>query len=120
MNVIVLLLVFSILLFMVEKITTKILKVEKIMISETSGKKIDRFGRGVILLIFVSTLWFVVKNDSILITKLYFMTYLTFLLGFQAVMEFFFIKGSKQYISTVVVLVVSLILFYNFNEFLHG
>ncbi|WP_345240357.1 DUF4181 domain-containing protein [Pontibacillus salipaludis] len=116
MNFIALLLVLSILVFMVEKITNKILRVEKVKLSETSGKNIDRFGRGVILLIFVTTLWFVLKNDSTMITKLYFMTYITFLFGFQAIMEFIFIKGSKQYISTVVLLVITLIIMYNLTE----
>ena len=106
-----------ILLLVVEKITNKILGVEKKKISETSGKNIDRWGRGIILVIFLSTLWFVITIDSDILTKLYWMTNLALLIGFQAITEFIFIKKSKQYISTSIMLILGLILMYNIDKF---
>ena len=45
------LVVFRILVFSLEKISNKLLGVEKRKISETSGKNFDRWGKGIILVI---------------------------------------------------------------------
>ncbi|MFC7320577.1 DUF4181 domain-containing protein [Halobacillus campisalis] len=117
MNFLAFLIFLIIVMFLLEKITVKKLRIEKIRISETSGKNLDRWGRGIILLIFLSTLWFVIDSNSDSLTKFYFMTYLALLLGFQAIMEFVFIKGSKQYITTTILLLMSLIIMYNIDKF---
>nr|WP_256522463.1 DUF4181 domain-containing protein [Halobacillus sp. A5] len=104
-------------MFVTEKITNKILRVEKVRISETSGKNLDRWGRGIILLVFIITLWFVIDLNSDALIKYYLMAYLAIILGFQAIMEFTFIKDSKQYISTMIILLMSLIIMYNVDKF---
>lgn len=106
-------------MLLIEKITNKILGVQKKKVSETPGKNIDRWGRGIILVIFLSTLWFVITNDSDKILKLFWMTYLVLSIGFQAIMEYIYVKDSKQYISTIILLIVFLITIYNI-EFLLG
>ncbi|WP_404451870.1 DUF4181 domain-containing protein [Virgibacillus necropolis] len=106
-----------ILLFVVEKVTNKILGVERKKVSETSGKNLDFWGRGIILVIFLSTLWFVITNNSDILTKFYWMTYLALLIGFQVIMEFIFIKESKQYISTTLLLILCLVVMYNIDNF---
>lgn len=115
MNLVLLLLILVLIIFLTEKLTYKILGVQKKKIAETRGKNIDRWGRAIILVIFLSTLWFVFNKDSDNILKLYWMVYLTFLLGFQAVMEFIFIKDSKQYMGTTILLILSLIIIYNLD-----
>nr|WP_239534224.1 DUF4181 domain-containing protein [Thalassobacillus pellis] len=105
-------------MFLTEKFTNKILRVQKVKISETAGKNLDRWGRGIILLVFLSLLWFVIDFNSDTIIKYYLMSYLAIILGFQAIMEFIFIKGSKQYISTMILLIMSLFIIYNVDKFL--
>lgn len=107
-----------IVLFFVEKGVNKILGVEEMKISETPGKNVDRWGRGIILVSFLITLWFVITINSDIITKLYWMTYLALLTGFQAILEFVFFKESKQYISTIIILILGLILLYNIEFFI--
>ncbi|MCP3029008.1 DUF4181 domain-containing protein [Halobacillus sp. A5] len=111
------LIVLIAMMFVTEKITNKILRVEKVRISETSGKNLDRWGRGIILLVFIITLWFVIDLNSDALIKYYLMAYLAIILGFQAIMEFTFIKDSKQYISTMIILLMSLIIMYNVDKF---
>ncbi|TXC92773.1 DUF4181 domain-containing protein [Metabacillus litoralis] len=115
MNLVLLLLILVLIIFLTEKLTYKILGVQKKKIAETRGKNIDRWGRGIILVIFLCTLWFVINQDSDTIMKLYWMVYLTFLLGFQAVLEFIFIKDSKQYLGTAIFLILGLIIIYNLD-----
>ncbi|MBM7553911.1 DUF4181 domain-containing protein [Thalassobacillus pellis] len=110
--------VLTSLMFLTEKFTNKILRVQKVKISETAGKNLDRWGRGIILLVFLSLLWFVIDFNSDTIIKYYLMSYLAIILGFQAIMEFIFIKGSKQYISTMILLIMSLFIIYNVDKFL--
>ncbi|WP_430786954.1 DUF4181 domain-containing protein [Virgibacillus flavescens] len=113
MKVVAFLVILLILLFVLEKTTNKLLGVQKEKIANTPGKNIDRWGRGIILIIFLITLWFVIEKDSDVILKLYFMIYFALLSGFQAVLELIYIKDSKQYISTTILLLVGLIIIYN-------
>lgn len=117
MKFVVILIVVTILIVLIEKIINKMLGVQKQKLSETPGKKIDQWGRGIILVIFLSTVWFVITIDSDKITKLYWMSYLVLIFGFQAIMEFLFIKNSRQYISTTVILILGMILLYNIGIF---
>ncbi len=117
MEFLVFLIVLITLMFMTEKITNKILRVEKVRISDTSGKNLDRWGRGIILSVFLSALWFGIDINSDALIKYFFMSYLAITLGFQAIMEFIFIKDSKQYISTMMLLIMSLIIVYNVDNF---
>ncbi|CDQ21258.1 protein of unknown function [Halobacillus karajensis] len=117
MEFLALLILLIALMFVTEKVTNKILRVEKVKISETSGKPLDRWGRGIILLVFLCTLWFVIDFNSDALIKYYLMTYLAIILGFQAIMEFTFIKDSKHYVSTMIILLMSLIIMYNVDKF---
>ena len=58
-----------------------------------------------------------VTINSDILTKLYWMIHLTLLLGFRAIMEFIFIKESKQHISTTIILIFGLIIMYNIDKF---
>ncbi|MFI8492240.1 DUF4181 domain-containing protein [Peribacillus butanolivorans] len=68
-----------------------LLGVEKKKISETSGKIVDRWGRGVILVIFLCTFPSVSTNDMNWLLILY----LFLLLGFQSILEWKYLKNSK-------------------------
>ena len=45
-------------MFLLEKILNRLLGVEKKKVSETSGKRVDRWGRGIILILFLCTIPF--------------------------------------------------------------
>ncbi|MEK4244887.1 DUF4181 domain-containing protein [Psychrobacillus sp. FSL K6-2684] len=104
--------------FLLEKIINKLLRVEKKKISETSGKRIDRWGRGIILLIFLFTLPFVIFGDSTNIIKWYWIVYITLLMGFQAFLEWKYLENSKQYVTTIIFIILSVIIMYNIEYFL--
>ncbi len=104
--------------FLLEKIINKLLRVEKKRISETSGKRIDRWGRGIILLIFLFTLPFVIFGDSTNIIKWYWIIYITLLMGFQAFLEWKYLENSKQYVTTIIFIILSVIIMYNIEYFL--
>ncbi|MCD5324570.1 DUF4181 domain-containing protein [Pontibacillus sp. HN14] len=118
MKYVVFFLVLLLLMLVIEKVTNKTFGIQKKKVSETPGKHIDRWGRGILLVIFLSTLWFAIEEGSDHFVKLYWMTYLALLLGFQAVIEFIYIKDSKQYISTTIVLIVGLIIMANIESLL--
>ncbi|WP_274310284.1 DUF4181 domain-containing protein [Solibacillus daqui] len=112
MRFLILIIVLTIFLFFLEKIINKLLGVEKKKISETSGKKVDKWGRGIILVIFLCTLpFFVVQETNVL--KWYWMLYLTALLGFQSILEWKYLKNSKQYVTTLIFLILGVIFLYN-------
>lgn len=49
------LIIFAIFMFLISKITNKLLDVKQRQISETPGKNIERWGRGIILVILLCT-----------------------------------------------------------------
>ncbi|MFJ7952088.1 DUF4181 domain-containing protein [Lysinibacillus sp. NPDC096418] len=110
------LIVLAIFAFLLEKITNKLLGVEKRKISETPGKSIDRWGRGIILVILLCTLPFVFAND-IYNTMWYWVFYVTIIWGFQAILEWKYIKNSKQYVTTIILLMFILSILYNIEYF---
>ncbi|WP_391560023.1 DUF4181 domain-containing protein [Robertmurraya sp.] len=118
MKFIVILAVLLLLFYVLEKLINKFLGVEKKKISDTPGKKIDQWGRGIILVIFLTILWSTVNNDSIFIKKLFWMSYLILLGGFQAVLEYIYLKNTKQYITTVIMVIVTLIFIFNMELFI--
>jgi dipeptide/tripeptide permease len=113
----VLIIVFAILVFLLDKILNKLLGIEKKKISETSARKIDRWGRGIILVIFLCTLPFVITQDTNVI-KWYWIVYLILLLGFQSILEWKYLKDSKQHVTTLIFLMLSVIILYNIEYFL--
>jgi hypothetical protein len=100
--------------FLLEKMLNKLLGVKKKKISETSGKKIDLWGRRIFLCVFLCSIPFFVWAD---VLKWYSIFYLTILLGFESFLEWKYLKNSKQYITTVIILIYGLIFIYNVEYF---
>jgi hypothetical protein len=97
------LIILFLVVFSVEKIIDKFWSVKRKSISETPGKRIDRWGRTIIVLIYLS--FIIITEGS---NEWQFVLFLTALLGFQTILEWKYLKDSKQYIST---LISSMILF---------
>lgn len=113
----ILIIVLVILMFLVEKIVNKFLGIEKKRVSETSGKNVDRWGKGIILVIFLCALPFVVTQDTNFI-KLTWILYIIVLLGFQSILEWKYLKNSKQYVTTLIFLVLCVVFLYYLEYFL--
>lgn len=105
-----------ILLFLLDKILIKLFGIKKKKIADTPGKKIDFWGRIIILIIVLVPLWYVFSLDSDFILKLYFMFQFTLIFGFQAITQFIYMKETKQHITTIFYLIMILVLFYNIEE----
>lgn len=99
---------FLILLFIVDKMITKWLGVNKSRISETPGKKWEQWGNGLIFLIFLITLWFVMgQSDSMRILHL--LSFLVMQFGLKAILEFVYLKGSRQYVASSILLLMNVL-----------
>jgi hypothetical protein len=112
-----LIIVLLVVMYLLEKVINKLLGVKKKKISETPGRNVDRWGRSIILVIYLSTLWFVPSGESLFIIKLYWISFFILIFGFQVVMEFIYIKNSKQYLSTLFLLIISFTLIYFGDRF---
>lgn len=112
MKLLVFFLIFGLVLFLVNKVIERSLGIERGKISETSGRNIDRWGRGIIVVIFLSILWFVIDKD-IDVMKWYLIIYFVVSFGFQSILEWKFLRVTKQYVTTLVFLLLSVIIFYN-------
>ncbi len=111
----ILFIVFAIFFFLLEKIINKLLGVEKKKVSETSGKKVDRWGRGIILVIFLCTIpFFTLNTDGM---KWYWIFYFIVLFGFQSILEWKYLKNSKQHVTTLIFLMLGVIIMYNIEYF---
>ena len=118
MGVFIFLFVFLILVFLLEKIINKLLGIKvKGKISETSGKSIDRWGRFIIVVIFLCSLLFFTNEEGNL-SKWHYMLFWTSLLGFQAILEWKYLKNSKQYVGTLIFLIFVVVFIYNIENFL--
>lgn len=118
MGILAFLFVSLILVFLLEKIINKLLGIKhKEKISETAGKNVDRWGRGIILVIFLCSLPFFIEQEAS-VMKWYYILFFISLWGFQSILEWKYLKNSKQYVSTLIFLVLVVVFFYNIENFL--
>ncbi|TRZ40681.1 DUF4181 domain-containing protein [Niallia circulans] len=108
------------LIFLLEKGINKLFGVKKKQVSETSGKKVDQWGRRIILMLFLCTIpiysFYTISETTFI--KWYWIFYLTALLGFQSMMEWKYLKNSKQYLTTLILLVLGILFLYNLDYFI--
>ena len=117
MRLLVFFIVLLMIVFLLEKIINKLLHVKTKKLSETSGKKIDRWGRGIILVISLCSLPLYFVYDTLNAIKWYWITFSTLLFGFQSILEWKYIKNSKQYVATIIFLIFTIISIYNIEYF---
>ena len=103
--------------FLIEKGILKSFVGEKKKISETPGKSILRWGRGIILAVALCSLPFFNAKDINL--KWYWILYFILLYVFESVIEWKYIKNSKQYVITLFYLLLIIIIFYNIDYFIN-
>lgn len=100
-------------LFGLEFVLKKWLKIEKVKLSETEGKNINRWGRGIILVVALCFLPFVI-NGSFWQMLWFWVIYFSVLSLFEAFLQWKYARDSKEYILTLIfwpVVMASFILF---------
>lgn len=105
--------IISILFLGLDKILDKLFGIENKKISDTPAKSINRWGRGILLVIFLCILPFFYTNQADI--KWYWIFFITSLFSFQAILEWKYLKDSKQYIKTVIYLILYLLIMFNID-----
>ena len=104
---------------LVENRVEKSLGVKREKISETSGRIVQRWGRAIIILVFLTFYFFAQTKESNVLLKWHWFMLIVALMGFKVLLECMYLKDSKQYISTLITsllmisIFLSLILLYS-------
>lgn len=111
MNYFIFFLFFSLVFFALERGLVKVFGIKRKSLSETAGKKIDQWGRGILLVVHLSVLLFILQME--LNIKWYLISFFITSFGFQMVLEWVYLKKTKQHILTLIYLVISVPILYN-------
>lgn len=116
--------ILIIFILLLEKRINKLLGVKKKKLSETPGKKIEKWSRIIIsVLYFLGTVIFILYEVPFLdmneaqFLKFFLILYLTVSLGSHAFLEWKYIKESKQYVTTLILLIFLIGVVYIFAHF---
>ena len=96
------LIVLALVVVSIENQVEKSLGVKRIEISETSGKIVQRWGRTIIIVIFIFSYFSDTIQKSDVLLKWNWFVLIVTLMGFQVILEWKYLKGSKQYIPTLI------------------
>ncbi|RED52986.1 DUF4181 domain-containing protein [Cohnella lupini] len=102
-----LLLIFLVLINMILK--KYIVPGESQSISDTNGKNINRWVKGFLALIAICIYFFALKTTDYNATKWFWLIVFLVAIGFQAFMEWKYLKDSKEYIISLILLALGLI-----------
>lgn len=100
----------------IDKFLRKWFGVDKKKIADTSGKKVDRWGRAIIASIYLCTFPFITEDPYVM--KLFLMSFLIVLTGFQLFLEWKYLKNVKEHVITIVQLLLALVIMYNVDYFI--
>ena len=96
------LIVLALVVVSIENQVEKSLGVKRREISETPGKSVQRWGRTIIVVVFIFSYFSsTVQESDVLLNTNWFVLIVT-LMGFQVILEWKYLEGSKQYILTLV------------------
>ena len=110
------LIVLVIVVISIEYQVDKFLGVKRREISETPGKIVQRWGTTIIVVIFIFSYFSpTIQESDVLLNNHWFVLIVT-LMGFQVILEWKYLKGSKQYIPTLIttILMISICLVLTF------
>jgi hypothetical protein len=83
-------------------------------ISETDGRRIDFWGRVILAILFLLILFFVIDTSNETIVKWFFIIALTIITAFQSIIEWKYLKNSKEFVVTLLLWLIGLIYFFLF------
>jgi hypothetical protein len=78
-------------------------------ISDTNGKNVNRWVKGLLVLIAICIYFFVLDTTDYSTIKWFWLIFFSVAIGFQAFMEWKYLKDSKEYIISLIILAVGLI-----------
>lgn len=116
LQMIVIFIVFGIFIFLLEKGINKLLGVERKKLSETSGKRVDRSGNVVIGILSMVAIPFLVHEPSFFLWHFILIWIVAY--GFKAIMEWKYVKNSKQYVATLILLIIGIPIIYYMVSFI--
>lgn len=107
---------FLILIFiLLEFVLNKLFRVQKRKISETPGKWINWWGRGIILGILILLPFVDQLHDRLDTIKWFWIFFIILAMGFQALLEWKYLKDSKQYITTLILIFFGVFIIYHLD-----
>jgi hypothetical protein len=83
-------------------------------ISETVGRRVDLWGRIILAIIFFIILFFVIDPSNETTVKWFFIIFFTIITAFQSIIEWKYLKNSKEFIVTLLLWLFALIYFFLF------
>ncbi|MEK3796810.1 DUF4181 domain-containing protein [Peribacillus sp. FSL H8-0477] len=117
MKFVVFILAVFFLFFFLEKGLRKWLGIHKVKISDTSYKKKDLTGRILIVVVLLCTYpYALTKGANVL--QWYFIFYSIVLFGVQTYLQWKYLKNSKEYILTLILLFLTVLVLYNIQLFI--
>ena len=99
MSFLIIIVLLILVVVLVGKMIDTFLGIKRKQLSETPGKRIDRWGKTIILFIFL-VLNVISESDALKMWSL--LLFLPTLLVFEVILEWKYVKESKQYIATLI------------------
>lgn len=101
--------ILVILLALIDLTIKKRFVVEELKISDTNGKNINRWVQGLLFVISLCVFFFVLDTTNINSLKWFWLILFIVAMGQHAFIEWRYLKGSKEYIISLIKLAVGLI-----------
>jgi hypothetical protein len=83
-------------------------------IDETDGRRVDFWGRIILAVIFFCLLFFVIDTSEEMTVKWFFIIFFTIITAFQSIVEWKYLKNSKEYVVTLLLWLIGIIYFFLF------
>ncbi|NLP51559.1 DUF4181 domain-containing protein [Bacillus sp. RO1] len=112
-----LMLTIAVALVFIDVVVRKLLGIKRAKLTDPKGKKIDMLGR-IICAILIFIMYPAVIETGILQLKLLFVIFFTLLFWLQAIIQYIYIKESKEYIITLLINVVFVAFLFNIDSLL--
>ncbi len=102
------------LVILAEKMIGRFLGIKKEDVSETAGKRMDQWGRTIIMGLFLFSFIFALSKENDAILKWNWIFFLTALMGLQTILEWKYLKDSKQYLLTLIseIIIICIFVYY--------
>jgi hypothetical protein len=103
-----------IVLMLVDVVVRKALNIKRVKLTDPKAKKLDVFGR-VLCAVIIFVAFPPLLDNGVIQLKYLFMILFTVLFSFQAILQYIYIKESKEYIITLLMSVVFIVFMLNID-----